>query len=52
MKVKTDYFLDDGDGVHNFGIHGLDSGDEVLYQAISNPMRIEVTYEEEYLEFP
>jgi hypothetical protein len=43
VKVITDYFRDDGDGVYNLGLNGLDADDEFFYQARSNSISLTVT---------
>jgi len=42
LKVITDYFKDDGDTVYNLGMRGLDIDDNILYQAISKPIRLKI----------
>jgi len=43
LMVRTNYFVDNGNGIHNLGLNGLDPGDKILYRAMSNPMSLEVT---------
>lgn len=43
LKVITDYFIDDGDGIFNLGLNGLDPDDEILYTARSNAITLELT---------
>jgi hypothetical protein len=42
VTVVTDYFIDDGDGLYNHGMAGLDSDDLLLYRDVSDPVCLTV----------
>jgi hypothetical protein len=43
LRVISDYFIEDADGLYNRGLGGLDAEDELLCRAISNPVSLNVT---------